>query len=246
MDKVKIFKESKDHLLKINKIYEQTLKTGKMSKLDFDLLIDHVRDMYECLLQFDTPTTSIQDHTDSPQLAILPQKNQASATADPHPDPILPEPVPVIPTPIAETPEPTITETFTAYTAPEEIPSTPEPILQDPEPVSALQSILQSLNDDDTTPNAHAASHSTAPVGEHIYQKDLFKMIGFNEKYIFLSELFSSNQNQYQLTMQDLNKMPTYEDCLTRIEQHWKPQLHWQTDNEGYQYLLKLIELKYL
>lgn len=257
MDKVKIFKESKDHLLKINKIYEQTLKTGKMSKLDFDLLIDHVRDMYECLLQFDTPTHSLQENHDTKTPEILPSKNypvqeelpQNQLTQDDLPEAIYSKSYeqPIEPAPTAdideiETPEPEL------VVEPE--PELPEPVTSTleitpkAEPVSAMQSIIQSLHDDDTstTPAPPPHLHSS----DHVYKKDLFKMIGFNEKYIFLSELFASNQNQYQLTMQDLNNMPTFEACLQRIEQHWKPTLHWQDENEGYQYLIKLVELKYL
>ena len=71
-------------------------------------------------------------------------------------------------------------------------------------------------------------------------------MIGFNEKYIFLSGLFAADNSQYLHTIQDLNAMSSFEECLDRIENHWKPLLNWNDNNEGYQYLIKLVELKYI
>lgn len=77
---------------------------------------------------------------------------------------------------------------------------------------------------------------------EPIKKRDgLENMIGINDKYQFISELFGNNKALYEATINTLNTMNTYQDAANWIQ----VQYAWSDDNETAQSFSILLERYY-
>jgi len=303
MDKIQIFHESRAHLAKINQIYEETLRTKKMSKLDYEILLDKVKALYENLLEFNTNikpphtvnkienTSSLQplvkNIISDPEIDALTPYEVKSSSASNIPDTstkishpaqsdenkknsiIANETIAFESTksePIEVNPNKTPTSKSIVNT-----------IINDPE-LNALEDAesitpIESLSEEDLSNNPisasttiqavpsflHAAIDNTKyeinekfkynelneSVAKGLQHKSLHKLIGFNERYIFLSELFGGNQSHYEMMINELDNCKDKQTTLNKLYTDWGTPYQWQEDNEGLQYLLKIINLKY-
>ncbi len=290
MDKVKMFQESKEKLLRINKIYEQTLQTGKMSKLDYDLLIEHTKEFYESIVAFDQSKASqmfIPPAQEVKKIYLDDQITNEKETERQQSQPLLAEKNATL----------SIDNSATVATA--DAPATQSielndvPNIKENEEVKSeeiytnqtietpveksffspkIASIFKDLNTDNETKYTEqpiekasnndantaitAGKENQTPLNDfnqtyaqkmslhQSHKKDLLKMIGFNEKYIFLTELFNGNAVVYLETMNQLNSCQTYSSSFQKINE-LKSIHNWANDNEGLIYLNKLIELQY-
>jgi hypothetical protein len=97
----------------------------------------------------------------------------------------------------------------------------PEPLVI-PAAVAAAMPV-QSILDLPTTP---------APVFE---PKKLFKdiktMIGINDKYLFLNELFHNNKSEYEHTLDSINQMQDYQEAEQWLSQQAAAQFRWNKED---------------
>lgn len=61
---------------------------------------------------------------------------------------------------------------------------------------------------------------------------DINKLIGINDKYQFMSELFSNNRDLYNQSMEEINTMETYEDAISWLDFNVSERYNWKKDEE--------------
>lgn len=62
-------------------------------------------------------------------------------------------------------------------------------------------------------------------------RKDIRKAIGINDKYLFLNELFNHHKSNYEETLDELNKMDTYEQAADWINSTAAKENKWDRDD---------------
>jgi hypothetical protein len=71
--------------------------------------------------------------------------------------------------------------------------------------------------------------------------EDIRKSIGFNDKFQFISELFSNNKEAYERVMDKINTCNDVEEALRWIEQEIVPVFQWQDEDEAVQYFYTTV-----
>jgi hypothetical protein len=78
----------------------------------------------------------------------------------------------------------------------------------------------------DTLPPIHQKISSESKKG-----KDLKSLIGINEKFQFINELFEGNMQEYTLALDQINNLPTLQEAQAYME-GLRQSHHWSADNE--------------
>lgn len=74
---------------------------------------------------------------------------------------------------------------------------------------------------------------------------DLKQSIGINERFSFINELFSGDQALYHQSIENINKMMTYEDAHRLIHEDLAVQLKWNTDTERFKQFDELVKRRF-
>lgn len=156
---------------------------------------------------------------------------------------IKPEPLPFIdPEPIVEQ-EPIV--------EPE-----PQPIVEpEPEPQTpAAGSLSDYFGADDTgfelsTPETIGErmmrdDHSLAAKFQQNPVRDLREVIGINDKFLFVNELFGGSMEKYNKSIENLNDLKTLNGAMIYLNE-LKIELQWNSSNEAYQKLADLVRRKF-
>ncbi len=85
---------------------------------------------------------------------------------------------------------------------------------------------------------AAVANNVTTPPMAKI--SDLRSAIGLNDKFIMLRDLFASDEQQYNTTIDALNSFNDLDDCMIYIVENFA----WNPDSEGAKLIVSLIERK--
>ncbi len=76
----------------------------------------------------------------------------------------------------------------------------------------------------------------------HQKQKDIRKSIGVNDQYLFLNELFQNDKGSYDLAISTINNLNSYVDARNWIEDHVSFPLGWDKEDNTVATFYQLIE----
>lgn len=80
---------------------------------------------------------------------------------------------------------------------------------------------------------------------QHTHLADLKLSIGINERFAFINELFSGDQQLYHQSIEHLNAMQVYEDARKLLHEELKQQLGWQTGSERFRQFDELVKRRF-
>jgi hypothetical protein len=72
-------------------------------------------------------------------------------------------------------------------------------------------------------------------------QRDIRQSIGINDKYQFISELFSNNKEAYEDAIQYINTCATFQQALSWLDEHAYKQYYWNEDGEALQSFYSIL-----
>jgi hypothetical protein len=72
-------------------------------------------------------------------------------------------------------------------------------------------------------------------------QKDLKSLIGINDKYLYISEVFFNNKETYEQAIQALNQLEDLEQAKSWLRQNVEGAYRWQLENEALQSFYALL-----
>ena len=132
----------------------------------------------------------------------------------------------------------------------EDTPKEPEPIVEQPTTslygsffekddmgfeMSTNETLGERMMGDD---NSLAARYQQAPVN------DLKKVIGINDKFLFVNELFGGSMEKYNKSIENLNDLKTLNGAMIYLNE-LKVELQWNSSNEAYKKLVSLVNKKF-
>jgi hypothetical protein len=74
--------------------------------------------------------------------------------------------------------------------------------------------------------------------------RDLKSVIGINDKFLFVNELFGGSMEKYNKSIDNLNDLKTLNGALIYLNE-LKIELQWNSSNEAYQKLKELVARKF-
>ena len=69
----------------------------------------------------------------------------------------------------------------------------------------------------------------------------LRQAIGINDKFLMIRDLFDGDDEAYDEAIAALDKLPSLEDCMIHIIEHYE----WNPDVEGSKFIMQLLERKF-
>ncbi|MBP7167339.1 MAG: hypothetical protein KBB64_06740 [Bacteroidia bacterium] len=103
---------------------------------------------------------------------------------------------------------------------------------------SAQETIGQKINRDQPVKTLSDAL-------QHTHLADLKLSIGINERFAFINELFSGDQQLYHQSIEHLNSLQVYEDARKLLHEELKQQLGWQTGSERFRQFDELVKRRF-
>ncbi len=86
--------------------------------------------------------------------------------------------------------------------------------------------------------------HSLAAKLQQNPVRDLSSVIGINDKFLFVNELFGGSMEKYNKSIDNLNDLKTLNGALIYLNE-LKIELQWNSSNEAYQKLSELVRRKF-
>lgn len=86
--------------------------------------------------------------------------------------------------------------------------------------------------------------HSLAAKLQQTPGRDLKSVIGINDKFLFVNELFGGSMEKYNKSIENLNDLKTLNGALIYLNE-LKIELQWNSSNEGYLKLKELVMRKF-
>ena len=86
--------------------------------------------------------------------------------------------------------------------------------------------------------------HSLAAKLQQTPGRDLKSVIGINDKFLFVNELFGGSMEKYNKSIENLNDLKTLNGAMIYLNE-LKIELQWNSSNEAYQKLKDLISRKF-
>ena len=74
--------------------------------------------------------------------------------------------------------------------------------------------------------------------------RDLKSVIGINDKFLFVNELFGGSMEKYNKSIENLNDLKTLNGAMIYLNE-LKIELQWNSSNEAYQKLKDLVSRKF-
>jgi len=220
------FKKVEKAAKKINQLLANLKEEENVSRIEKDLLLSYIRDLYEKVSITDQDTETTKVKTES--------KKQVEA-------PLYTPPTPQPPTPIeiAEVVKQEITENTPVNTSPSRsvshmTPATeysaPEPTVTVMETESATPAATRSTPQAPQELLAIFETASTNELSDKLGRSpiaDLTKCMGINERIFTVNELFGGNSNLFNTTMKEIDGMSSLEQARdylvtnVAIDQNW-------------------------
>ena len=222
------FDKSKVLLKKINAIHDSVAEVGgSFSSLERDLILEYIRNLYECIRQDKT------DETPAP-LPDLRVRTEPQPTAQPK---SVPAP-PVAPS----KPEPTYISNGVAATTssnghhPEPMPEVQvAPIVIDMNPEMEELFAESQLTD-------LSQRFANAPIA------DISKAMGINERILTINELFKGDQQQFKITADTLNEFTTFAEAKAYLSKGPAAKFDWTNNKRKKKaaVFIKLVRRRYM
>ena len=86
--------------------------------------------------------------------------------------------------------------------------------------------------------------HSLAAKLQQNPVRDLKSVIGINDKFLFVNELFGGSMEKYNKSIENLNDLKTLNGAMIYLNE-LKIELQWNSSNEAYQKLAELVKRKF-
>ena len=96
------------------------------------------------------------------------------------------------------------------------------------------------------TSNDEVIVETKEPQFTRIPYEDIRKSIGFNDRYQFITELFSNNKEAYERVMDKLNTCHEFEEAMNWLEEEIVPVFEWQEEDEAVQYFYTTLNEYFL
>lgn len=210
----------------LQKIADLSRDEKNKSAIDVDLMLDYTRVLYADLLEWrarlqEMPLLSADKPEGEP--ALPPQETPATTVPE-------------------MTPEPTPTEINTAMEqAHAEVVATNMMTAPSIELGQNVQHFEESEND-------HIESHTfilqgmNTPAAPRRAQDEFHRLIGINDKYQFISELFSNNKESYDTVIAEMNEFDNFEQAQEWLKLHIADNFGWDDESDTVQSFYKLLE----
>lgn len=236
---------------RIHQMAKDAASSGKLSTLDKDLILQHLRDLYEWMHEnTEMNGNNVSEHISDAQDLKEEEKWSTGNITFTEPEPIVPEvelqeEEPVIHQIEIEIPVVQHVVETVQVPEPEPVPvSVPEvPVMIEPEP-----SVPSAAEKPADIPVAQPKSEINHDSYENLFgdiriqdlsdklalQKipDLTRAMGINEKILTIQELFKNNQELFNKTITDLNTLSSFEDARQYLIQHVIEPMDWTADNK--------------
>jgi len=228
-----------DLLGKINRAVENPAFPA-ISKIELDLLKQHLRDFYEEIenvattgpAHHETVTKTTQKHTE-PDTAFLTHQPVMRAndnlllndqpvvtkTTEPVKEEVI---IAVAQTPVADKPE---------VKAPKVTPTTVTSINENIKPGGSLNEKLK--------------GNSTVEMHKKLASKPLKELIDLNKRFVLLSELFKGNNEAYTSAIAHIDTLPDYEAAQTFITTQLVTSYYWDESKQSTRMFSKLVKMKF-
>lgn len=89
----------------------------------------------------------------------------------------------------------------------------------------------------DVNPPAIERTVINIPVTVQPENKDIRRLVGINDKYLFISELFGNDKDAYEAIMDELNNLETHQQAVNWLN----AKMHWDDEQETVQSFYGLL-----
>lgn len=174
----------------LQKVQEMAARGTKNTVIDIDLMLDYVKVVYADLLEMRARSVFTSELPVSPETVTTAEQPKATPVVST----VTPDPTQAVVETLAA---PAIIETVVATPVTEVITAKEEPVTEQPK---------------EETP----AKEESRPVQQYVppVTHDIRKVIGINDKYLFISELFKDNKDMYDKTLDELNRQDSHDAAM--------------------------------
>lgn len=207
---------------------------SQKTTIDLDLMLDYTRVLYADLLEMRRNTPA------------LPQQHQNI----PAPQNVSAEPSHSIPTPVVESPtQPVGSTDQEAKAQVENLNETVDDLKK--EANSAIAFELPHVKNEPKIINEAIEEEAPAPpqpepviipVENNINQNDIRSVIGINDKYLFLNELFSNHKSDYETALDEINNMKNIEEAMAWVKAKSATKSVWDEDGDTVQNFVAVLK----
>jgi hypothetical protein len=237
---------------KISGLLQESGQSGKLSKIDRDVLLAYIRNLYEMVLEADqssvepvhSPAATVVPAVETPQATpVAPTVIHVETPAQPFPVDIPdPSPAPVqIPaqatTPVEEFTQaevqPVTIEAAAVQPAPPVEEAAVQPVIVEAQPVQPVSPVQSPPNLPSEALNEIFAELTIRDLSDKLALspiQDLSKAMGLNEKVLTQQELFGNNAQVFQDAMQYMNQCRTFAEAKQYLMEHIIVTYHWTSD----------------
>lgn len=244
----------KTYLDKINLLYKSVSSDNKISRIERDLMLSYIRDLYDAFLEEDGTTSKEKLSKSSNKVKSKSKKDkekQKSSTppptytppvyqpkVEPKVEPTEEKPLPPKTTyvppkvetkipdskpPVFEVEDKRKTTTPPPPPAPKPTYTPPPKPTYTPPPSAKLSNEMTELFTEETVKEL-SQKLSQRPI------KDLKTAMGINERFLFINELFHGDKGAYNATIDDLNRLNSFEEAKSYLAASVVNQMDWLED----------------
>lgn len=120
-----------------------------------------------------------------------------------------------------------------------------------PEENSSQRNLIDQINEDESkqlSVNERLAAEKKESVAEklqHTKIDDLRTVIGINQKFLFMNDLFEGEKAHYDTTIDKINSLDSKSDVIQYIDNEISSKFNWDNTNESVQAFKALIDRKF-
>ena len=221
-----------DLLDKINKAIENPAFPG-ISKLEHDLLMQHLRNLYE---EVDTPSSN--DKTVENDVPIVVKR----PVIRPNEDLLIKEEVPV-----NKAAEP-VKKVEAVVVKEEKVIAPKAEVKVEPKTEKVVQAVSSSINEGIKSAgslNEKLKTSSTTEIHKKLASKPLKELIDLNKKFVLLNELFKGNTEAYAAAIAHIDTLADYEAAQAFITNQLVANYFWDESKQSTRMFSKLVKLKF-
>ncbi len=116
-------------------------------------------------------------------------------------------------------------------------PPTPQIVAEQPQAHPTAEEVM-------STPKVEEASKTTKSTSSEKVIKDLKMLIGINDKFLLINNLFARNDGSYKLAIEQLSTLRTFSEAENYV-QGLARQNNWNTESYAFVRLLQILEKRY-
>jgi len=236
-------------LQKINQLHNSLqVENDSLSSIDKDVLLRNISELYE-VIKLDSPVAQKARPTDI--FPVSPSNSSVQTKA-----PIIEEKV-ITPgsEPIEETQEmsdfiKSVNDEITLTTKVE--PSIPiEEEEKEEEPSYAAADDVSNIHQTSNSYAALFAEDQNNDLSNKLSQKpisDIYSAMGLNDRFLILNDLFNEDKNTFSITIDELNKLNSFDEAKTYLSNSIIPEYNWDDEQkiDRAKSFLQTIKRRYL